>query len=77
MIKSENIHKDRISNDLITDCKAAKRICDALCLAFDDTDLTGFIQKIDLEPFGLLLISDLQVCFKVMFTCLSVNFTFK
>lgn len=60
-IKTEITREDRISNDLMSDIKAAKKLCSKLCLTFEECDLVGYIQKTISDPFGFLLISDLQV----------------
>ena len=62
-IKSELVHQNRLSNELISDIKAAKTLCDSFCLNSQTTDLFGFIQKISLDPFGFLLLSHIQVFF--------------
>ena len=57
-IKSEYVTKNKISNDIYTDCGAAKILFQCLCRA---KTFLGFVQEIHQNPFGLLLISEIQV----------------
>lgn len=56
-----------MSKDLTCDLKATKRLCDSMCLTFDESNLSGFIQKTMIEPFGFLLLSDIQVQLYILF----------
>ncbi len=61
-IRYEFRARNRVSRDLIVDAQAAKVLCEHLCLyPHKDGELRGFIQEIRIDPFGMLLISDIQV----------------
>ncbi len=53
--------KNRISRDLMTDCQGALNVCEGLCMPSNSSCLQGYIQKINLVPFGLFMVSDIQV----------------
>ena len=59
-MKYEYKTKNRVSNDHFMDLHAAKNLTDLLCL---DTSklMKGFIQKSFLDPFGFIMLSDLQI----------------
>ena len=59
-MKYEYKTKNRVSNDHFMDLHAAKNVTDLLCL---DTSklIKGFIQKSFLNPFGFIMLSDLQI----------------
>jgi hypothetical protein len=63
MIKSEFLHQNRISNDIFHDAQSAKIIHDNYYKKVFRDGLLGFIQEISLDPFGFLLISDIQVTY--------------
>jgi hypothetical protein len=58
-IKQEAKNKSLISKDVYVDAEASKILCDSLCES--GGIIHGFIQKISMNPFELLLISDAQV----------------
>lgn len=65
-IKSDYVHRNRISTDIIIDSMSAKNLLDKLCFSRDifvkDKDsLKGYIQNISIDPFGLLFTSEIQV----------------
>lgn len=60
MIKSEYNDLNRLSSDIYSDADLAKKMTDDLCL-ISKSELHGYIQEISLNPFGFLLISDIQV----------------
>lgn len=41
------------------DSQATKHLCDFMCLPAEN--LHGYVQEISLDPFGLYLVSELQV----------------
>ena len=55
------MNRDRVSKDIQVDAEAAKVLCENLCLYADTGKLIGYVQEINQNPFGLLLISDIQV----------------
>ncbi len=57
-MKYEFVHSNRISRDLYVDCDVAKLMLDKFC---EGDKLKGYIQEIMLNPFGILLISEIQV----------------
>ncbi len=66
-IKYEELHKDRLSTNFIDDVQAAKELCDNLCFKINENGIDGFIREIQLDPFGFLLISDIQVYDKLTY----------
>ena len=64
-MKSEFMHRYRISNDLIIDIAATKRNCDSALRHDENLDITGYIQRISYDPFGYLMISGTTVQFEL------------
>ena len=65
MMKSEIKHIDKLSNNISTDALASKTMSDKIFVTISGR-IDGYVQEINLNPFGLLFISDIQVCiFKV------------
>ena len=63
-IKYEYKHKDKISCDIFRDTEATKNLCDFLCVKLNEFDyLNGFVQEHSYNPFGFLLMSQIQVSF--------------
>ena len=58
-MKFESEHRNRLSNKISDDAEAAKVITDELCGEF------GYLQEIGLNPFGVLMMCDLQVKLKI------------
>lgn len=61
VMKSNYIHKDRISTDIYVDSESAKLMWDSRCLYEDDKSIRGFVQEIIQNPFGCVMLSDIQV----------------
>ena len=61
-LKSDYVHNYRFSKDLYVDCEATKRLFDILCNSVK-YKYPGYIQEIIQNPFGLLLMSDIQVSY--------------
>jgi hypothetical protein len=62
VIKHEFKNKDKISNEMNADTAATKLNYQLLAKRFSKSDkIQGFIQEHMLDPFGCLLISQLQV----------------
>lgn len=59
VIKSEIAHIDRLSRSLDEDIKICKMMCDNMLNV--GYNLQGFVQEISSDPFGFLLLSDIQV----------------
>jgi hypothetical protein len=59
-IKSESKEAKRFSNDIYYDCEASKIMSDLLTLD-TGSKLKGYLQETIQNPFGLLLISAIQV----------------
>ena len=60
-IKSDFMNRNRISKDIQVDVEAAKVLCEHLCLYSSPGKLSGYVQDISQNPFGFLLMSDIQV----------------
>ena len=60
-MKYEYVHRFRKSNDVFDDALITKRIFDSTCIYVSKNPLRGFIHELGLDPFGFLLLSDLQV----------------
>lgn len=60
-MKSNYIHKERISTDIFVDSECAKIMWDSRCLYENEKSIKGFIQEIMQNPFGFVLFSDIQV----------------
>jgi hypothetical protein len=63
-MKHEYVHRYRLSNNLIEDLDTTKLFCDNLCLP-NQGSIEGYIRSIRYNPFGFVLISDIQVIFNV------------
>ena len=54
--------RDKISRDILIDAQASKTLCEKLCLhPVKDGELKGYVQQIYQDPFGIMLISSIQV----------------
>ena len=54
--------RDKISRDILIDSQASKVLCEKLCLhPVKEGELKGYVQQIYQDPFGLMLISMIQV----------------
>jgi hypothetical protein len=60
VMKHEYVHRYKLSNNLIEDLETTKLFCDNLCLP-NQGEIEGYIRSIRLDPFGFVLISDIQV----------------
>ena len=58
VVKSQVINKFKLSNDLYSDCAASKIIFERLAHA---TKYRGYMQETMQDPFGFLLLSEIQV----------------
>jgi hypothetical protein len=72
-IQNESKNARKYSNDIYYDCEATKVLSDSLCLA-TGCDLTGFVQEITQIPFGIFLMSDIQVSQIFLFSVRFVPF---
>ncbi|CAF1061763.1 unnamed protein product [Brachionus calyciflorus] len=62
-IKNELDNKFRLSRDLIFDLKATKILSENIGIS-TNSEFKGFVHNICLDPYGFLLMSDIQVIFK-------------
>jgi hypothetical protein len=61
-LRSEFRHRYQLNNDIRIDADATKLIFDVLTeVQSSRSILNGFVQEIKSNPFGCLLISDIQV----------------
>ena len=60
MIKKEFVDSFKLSNEIFVDSQASKVMLDSLCHSVNNR-VSGYIQEISLDPYGLLLFSDIQV----------------
>jgi hypothetical protein len=63
-MKNEFERRHRLSSDIFADAEATKILCELLVGPINQNCIQGYVQKIDKNPFGVLLISDIQVKFK-------------
>jgi hypothetical protein len=61
-IKSAFKHQDRISLNVFVDAEAAKALSEQFCLLRETGNLNGYVQIFNQNPFGLLLMSHIQLC---------------
>ena len=59
-IKNEFDHRNVLSKEFFSDAIACKKTFDTL---WNETNIKGFIQELNYEPFGLLMICDIQVIY--------------
>lgn len=59
-IKYETLHKNRISTEIFVDTIATKELTNRLCYGTSKI-ISGYIQFAAIDPYGFLLISDIQV----------------
>ena len=61
-IKHECLHQNKITSDIFRDTEASKNLCDLLCVQLNINDyLQGFVQEHSYNPFGFILMSQIQV----------------
>jgi hypothetical protein len=60
-MKNEFERRHRLSSDIFADAEATKIVCELLVGPENRNCLPGYVQKIDKNPFGVLLVSHLQV----------------
>jgi hypothetical protein len=60
VIKSEQRNAGRFSSDVMKDAEITKNVLDRLCKN-KDSIITGYIQEIRLNKFGILMFSEKQV----------------
>ena len=60
-IRNEMIHRERLSTNLMDDCRATKTLLDSTCLSSELHSIKGFIQEINDDPFGLILFTEIEV----------------
>ena len=60
MMRSEYLHKDRITRDIFQDAMSAQTIFESTCLKLTGS-VKGYLQSIALSPFGFLLLCEIQV----------------
>ena len=58
VMKNEYINLNRISRDFYVDTETAKHLFDKFCTG---DKLGGYIQEINQNPFGMLMVSEIQV----------------
>jgi hypothetical protein len=61
VIKSQFIRRYKISNDISVDCNATKLSFESICHTSDSNAITGYVQEINQNPFGMILVSEIQV----------------
>ncbi|CAF0989827.1 unnamed protein product, partial [Brachionus calyciflorus] len=54
-------HRHQLSKDLLVDADSAKNVFDQMLPRKDEKTIKGYIQEIQSNPFGVLLISEIQV----------------
>lgn len=59
-MRSEFVHRFKISSDIFIDSIATKTIFDEIA-STTNKKIKGFISNIGLDPFGFLLFSEIQV----------------
>jgi hypothetical protein len=60
-IKEEFLNQNKLSKEILIDAKLTKQVFDFMYHKIDYTNIEGYIHELTLDPFGFLLISDLQV----------------
>ena len=61
-IKNELDNRFRLSRDMIFDLRATNVLCENLGLS-TNSEFKGYVHNICLDPYGFLLMSDIQVIF--------------
>jgi len=65
-MKHEYIHRERISTEIDRDAKTAKKMFETLCIQINaSSKIVGFIRELHSDPFGYILLSELQVFLKI------------
>jgi hypothetical protein len=62
-IKNESDRRFRLHIEQRADADAAEVLCKSLCKTPNDKCIQGFIRRIAQKPFGMLMLSDIQVSF--------------
>lgn len=60
-MRSEYAHRFKLDNDFRLDCDKAKFYFDFLCPGFNKKSIEGFVHDIHSNPFGAILVSEIQV----------------
>ena len=58
MVRYETKHRERLSNNIFTDAAASKQVMDRL---IGGKKLNGFVREVGLDPFGFLMMAEIQV----------------
>lgn len=58
-IKSEYHLRNRLFFDIFSDVQATKSLCERICVS--SNIVRGYVQDIHQDPFGFLMISEIQV----------------
>ena len=66
MMRSEFLHRYRMSTDIFIDSLSTRTIFENVCLKINGS-LNGFLQLITLSPFGFLLMCEIQVIISYKF----------
>ena len=75
-MRSQFRHRFQMDNDLRIDADAAKLVFDTIIKKTGKSRIEGFIQEIQSNPFGALMISDVQVKLYKLFSILSILYKF-
>jgi hypothetical protein len=59
-MKHEFEHRYRLSDDVFDDLTISKLFCDKLCLP-NEGFISGYVHQLCQDPFGFILLSDIQV----------------
>lgn len=65
-MRSQFRHRYQLSNELRIDSDAAKLFFDSLLPKNNNNSIKGFIQEINSNPFGFLLMTEIQVMINLM-----------
>ena len=60
-IKHQFIRRNVISKDIFIDSDASKNLFEILCMPVNSNCIGGYVQEINLNPYGFHLLADIQV----------------
>lgn len=62
-MKSEFNHRFQLNNEFRIDCDASKLVFDLILPFHQIKGIQGFLQEINSNPFGFIMVSEIQVIF--------------
>lgn len=62
-MRNQFVHRFKLDNDFRIDCDKAKFFFDMAEPRYNKKSIAGYVQEINSNPFGAILVSEIQVSF--------------